>query len=179
MKTEHPIIFSTDMVKAILERRATQTRRVIKPQPVSSELEASCPYGREGNTLWVRETWSPILFEVSDSPAADIIYRADWNSPLPYSGKWKSPCFMPRWASRITLRITEVSPERLQDITVGGYMLPSDVHKEGCPVKGDIVGEREAQWFIALWDSINAKRGFGWGENPWVWVITFEKEKKR
>ncbi len=131
---EHPILFNTEMVKAILEGRKTQTRRVIKPQPsmqngvmrwdtpfhargcASIPIEINphsatkwCPYGQVGDRLWVRETWC-------EHATSGIIYRAD-EEPLDgvYSyHKWRPSIFMPRWASRINLENTEVRVERLR-----------------------------------------------------------------
>ena len=92
---------------------------------------------------------------------------------------------MPRWASRITLEITDVRVERVQDIT------DEDCYAEGLPedepsafqdaemakVAGLHVPERSAErhWFRVGWDRLNARRGFGWDANPWVWVLTFRR----
>jgi len=138
---ERPILFSTEMVKAILEGRKTQTRRVIKPQPtmhdfgdhkclawgkplvvpgylfigVDRAMESPsylrCPYGSEGTVLWVRETWAQENVNHKDV----FIYKADgWDR----SGlKWKSSIHMPRKAARIFLKVKNVRVERLQDIS--------------------------------------------------------------
>jgi uncharacterized protein YhfF len=77
---------------------------------------------------------------------------------------------MPRWASRITLEITGVRVERLQEITEENAM------REGDPAQGIIGTENtHIDWFKVLWDSLNATRGYGWDTNPWVWVIEFKK----
>ena len=201
---ERPILFSGAMVRAILGGRKTQTRRVIKPQPPSVEglvemwhaliepgmwehslchesdaglygdivTEIRCPYGQPGDELWVRETW----WRGSDG----IAYRADGEAPAHMGHCWKPSIHMRRADSRIQLRVTEVRVERVQDITSGGEMVASDVVHEGCPkelwtcYKHDY-GAAEQAWWESAWDSINAKRGYGWDVNPWVWVVTFAK----
>jgi hypothetical protein len=82
---------------------------------------------------------------------------------------WKSPMFMPRRASRITLEITDIRVERVQEINRG------DAMAEGCPFQNMTIGDDPRRWYRDLWDFINAGRGFGWKENPWVWVIEFKK----
>ena len=206
---EHPILFSAEMVRAILAGRKTQTRRIIKPQPelrggvwhwkniawdtanaqISDEFIIDhCPYGTVGDTLWVREAFA------TDIPGCEeqsgITYRADHIDPKgdgPANPiKWKPSIHMPRWASRISLEITDIQVERVQDIS------DSDVYAEGLPEDGSSyddaiqalsaglpIHERtpERHWFRGLWDSINAKRGYGWDSNPWVLVIHFKKVK--
>ena len=177
---EHPILFSTPMVKAILEGRKTMTRRVVKPQPENKlqgyylngayawrdpELNldeypygnyTSCPYGQVGDRLWVRETWH----QDTGLAGRAIHYKADGEAYL-----WKPSIFMPRRFSRITLEITNIRVERLQEITAG------DCAKEGSYMATD---KDDEGGFVNLWDSINSKT-FPWSENPWVWVIEFEK----
>ena len=193
---ERPIIFNTENVKAILDGRKTQTRRVIKKHPLSGieitpkhnlhELERgynllipNCPYGQIRERLWVRET-----FQNSDAivNGKTIIYKADEDEWGKKYVMWTSPLFMPRWASRITLEITEVRVEKLQEIE--NY--PEDYKAEGyTPLmigKSAIDGEpfeasADFAWFEELWDSINAKRGYGWENNPWVWVIKFIRQE--
>lgn len=199
---ERPILFSGEMVKAILDGRKTQTRRVMKPQPIIGEGgsmvdlgngwavldgimagEWNCPYGKPGDRLWVRETWRAggiyaDIMKIADlNPAADehIHYRADEQD----SGVdvWRPSIHMPRWASRITLEVTDIRVERVQDIS------ETDVGAEGIestltdPNTGNVVercpGDRWA--FAGLWDSINAKRGYSWESNPWVWVVEFKR----
>lgn len=191
---ERPILFSGPMVRAIMDGRKTMTRRVVKPQPEmvfdGESLSDGNAYGgwepklppwskwpyQLGDTLWVRETWQGAVD--GDEPLYGIIYRASWNANEPafkrddraekyFTGvsKWRPSIHMPRWASRITLEVTGVRVERLQDITehdaIGEGVISSDYDKT----------YRYA--FSVLWDSINAKRGYGWAANPWVWVIEF------
>jgi hypothetical protein len=77
---------------------------------------------------------------------------------------------MPRWASRITLEVTEVRVERVQEIS------DSDIEREGMHIENlECVYHGRRVLFKQLWNSLNAKRGFGWDANPWVWVITFKR----
>ena len=189
---ERPIIFSGEMVRAILDGRKAMTRRVIKyyqfdfrQAPATS---TECPYGQPGDRLWVRETWSGPLYPQGDR----IFYKANgveddsgerdgWWFDIPgkkgeeefipnFKANWKSPLFMPRWASRILLEITAVRVERIKDIA------GKDIEAEGIPVDFTISGAFSAlHKFHELWDSLNAKRGYGWDANPWVWVISFRR----
>lgn len=166
-----PILFSTPMVKAILDRRKTQTRRVIKIDDAPENWRKSLAGSRykPGDILWVRETWAPKRYQPER-----IYYKADNElGSLVNVDKWRPAIFMPRAAARIFLRVTDVRVERLQDIT------EDDATAEGLRI--GIGGEpyfscRDA--FVALWNSINAKRGYGWDTNPWVWVISFERCEK-
>jgi len=124
-----------------------------------------CPYGQVGDRLWVRETWHVGLSSHGVCPGykADMKYRCGESMPQLFPLKWKPSIHMPRWASRILLEITEVRVERLQEIT------GEDAKAEGAEPYGYyFIGG-----FKELWDSLNAKRGYGWETNPWVWVITF------
>lgn len=198
---EHPIIFSGEMVRAILEGRKTQTRRVIKPQPnvdargimswkswmfadvnawIETLLEADEDNGAcdmpylPGDQLWVRETFAYILGSEGDF----IIYKANpehnkWAEENEFT-RWQSPIYAPRWASRITLEITNVRVEQVQDIS------DKDCVKEGacvceCFATPGYVNDKKLSLYKPLWDFLNAKRGYGWGENLWVWVIEFKK----
>lgn len=151
---ERPIIFSSPMVRAILEGRKTMTRRpVVKPNR---------PY-EVGMNLWVKETWRPHTVHKT-------AYKADGDYPG-YEGidwPWKPSIHMPRWASRITLEITNVRIERLQEITIG------DARREGIACEGEddwgIMGQHP---FAYLWNSVYGKDA--WDKNPWVWVIEFRR----
>ena len=157
---ERPIIFSSPMVRAILDGRKTQTRRVYGKT-------LKCQYGVPGDRLWVREKLRPngkgctVVYEADGLPVMVDGESADW--------RWNvnsiAPRYMPRWASRITLEITDVRVQRLQEIS------ESDAIAEGIdgtdylsPVAG----------FIDLWHAIHKNDGpHGWEENPWVWAISF------
>jgi len=126
-----------------------------------------------GDILYVRETWS----RIDDLPYDNYVYRTNYgttedDSFPPSMFKWRPSIHMPRDAARIFLRVTGVRVERLQDILCG------DMKREGC-IPETVTGGQYQQWqrdyWIPLWDSINAKRGYGWDTNPWVWVYTFER----
>jgi hypothetical protein len=189
---ERPIIFSSEMIRAILTGTKTQTRRVIKPQPdnvrvspfVPSGIETvhgyelKCPYGLPGDLLWVRESFMldgadarPIGMEWDRK----VIYKA--NSPE-YGKfyKWKSSIHMPRWASRVTLEIVGVKVEHVQDISRG------DAFAEGAPDQwisqsGESRHFVPQDWYKELWDDLNFERGYGWSTNPFVWCIAFKAVK--
>jgi len=235
---ERPILMSAPMVRAILDGRKTQTRRIVKPQPIfqPESKEGSlvtkaaliwpkgdqrqistlrpppfgpniaepvlagfaCPYGSPGDRIWVKETashWDYSFEEVCVHYKADEADRVVTFTPetkpedlhkwknrdkngLP---KWRPSIFMPRWASlprwasRITLEITEVRVERLQDIS------QKDATDEGMnPIRARIVGGTSCQtiWgpvddYRQLWESINGKGS--WEKNPFVWVLTFKR----
>lgn len=204
---ERPILFSGPMVRAILEGRKTQTRRVVKRQYVNVDKLDSyteemqlrhCPYGVPGDRLWVRETYlyDDCRYDRGPMPKTApagwqdaFYYRADGEccQQIPecacceLDGKtpWRPSIFMPRWASRITLEITDVRVQRLQDISEDDAQAEGAEHGNLAGVDVDIDG---AVWngayrrgFHRLWDHINAKRGFGWDKNPWVWALTFKR----
>lgn len=256
-----PILFSGPMVRALLEGRKTQTRRIVKPQPtngwafenppVLGRITSShpkrgrfgafvrrglgsdfpeadliaCPYGQPGDLLWVRETWADLL---AVSPTTDepmkigpgerlieeptfwidgegrkrwhydgqvIAYRA--NSDVEFCDgngfmgdmadrsdmpTWKPSIHMPRWASRLTLRITDVRVQRLQDISEEdaraegaglyvpghGFITEQTLHAD--PGYSNFLAPR--QGFEAIWTEINGADS--WAANPWVWAISFE-----
>jgi hypothetical protein len=187
---EYPILFSAPMVRAILDNRKTQTRRVMKPQPIEvtgsgkrvykdADFKKSwedvsgtgygsgysdCPYGQPGDRLWVREAYTSNYF---DGGAHG--YRADWTpaaAELLIEPRWKPSIHMPRAACRILLEITDVRVERLREISV------RDAEREGYPKDyGDDPGA--IPWFRSLWQSINGPDS--WEANPWVWVIEFKR----
>jgi hypothetical protein len=189
---ERPIIFSGESIRAILDGHKTQTRRVIKPQPPEGYVFQSVgthaafanperpkahqnewvlvrsPYGGVAeNRLWVRETWRPCYCQKcqrNEIPVHEIEYRADGDDPH----GWKPSIHMPRWASRITLRITAVRVERLQDIKT------EDIKAEGVNFAEGMTLLNQRR-FEDTWNLINGKRGYTWDSNPWVWVIEFEK----
>lgn len=189
---ERPILFSGPMVRAILDGRKTQTRRIVKPQPEAvsfawrwsnkttrvqwgeklsgNALARYCPYGVAGDRLWVREAWKVASnyddFKPSEIPESVINdgivrYLADGDTDL--DGRYRHARFMPRWASRITLEITKVRVERLQEIS------EEDSSAEGIAYPTDTAKAAYRQ----VWDSINGKGA--WDKNPWVWVISFRR----
>lgn len=205
---ERPILFSAPMVRAILEGRKTQTRRIVRPQPDcfmggpgvtdnqgnqvdrfpcwtrprdAAVIAISCPYGQPGDRLWVRETWAyNDVVPLVDRPPGDYIYRAALcRGVTRYDARWRSSIHMPRRASRITLEVTSIRVERLQDISEYG------ARAEGVVAVNDPEGDcwtdgtyRTA--FELLWGQINGfdgepKARAPWASNPWVWVIEFKR----
>ena len=196
-----PILFSTEMVKAILENRKFQTRRVVKPQPItiSPDDKYRKPLAfwvnnkkwikyryQVGGTLWVRETWRICPNGIFCYKAIGDCDTCSTTGENTFNVKWKPSIHMPKEACRLFLKITDIRVQRLQEITV------DDVMAEGLPADNEIrnsdpsTHESIRAWNIAyaqhlfreLWDSLNAKRGYGWEVNPWVIAITFEKIEK-
>jgi hypothetical protein len=213
------------MVRAILEGRKTQTRRVIKPQPPEEALDAGClrgsgpddglwtrldskdlleagivgdnfrcPYGVEGDRLWVREAFQPLFAE-------GIKFRdANWQTGEGYAIRYvatdgrtewmdqddnitdrcKPGIHMPRWASRLALEIAKVRVERVQEISeedaiaegISDTTLSASYSGTAHKTHGRCKLE-----YASLWDHLNAKRGFAWDTNPWVWVLEFRSER--
>jgi hypothetical protein len=185
------------MVRAILDGRKTQTRRIIKPQPIAvrdvdgpaicpmchpplQSFAMSCKLGKPGDQLWVRETWQSVKpfghgYVLADPKEKDveIHYRATADTCVPEM-PWRPSIFMPRHASRITLEISEVRCERLNSIS------DDDAQAEGiCLNRNDwwdcgngLRGEESPMAaYRALWETINGPGS--WTANPWVWVISF------
>lgn len=186
------------MVRAILERRKTTTRRTIKPQPdfVVDGFAARhtphdmrlgrlgesirCPYGKPGDRLWVRETWKThSTFDhlpPRDVPESNLFYAADEPRYSPSGSRWRPSIHMPRWASRITLEVTGVRVERLQDLREEDAIaegVDSDLCRASigkAPLKQ---GYLPICAFSYLWDQINGAGS--WDANPWVWVVEFQR----
>jgi hypothetical protein len=187
------------MVQAILEGRKTQTRRIVKPQPkkeldffgwklpeyiqvafgrgAKTESLHKFPFGQVGDMLWVRETYIN-LNSVNEEP--NYVYKADqpnFHVNFASGEKWKPSIHMPKLACRIWLKITNVRVERLQGIT------EEDAIKEGVNktnsvnewyyMKNVYSTDSPIIAFERLWQSINGKES--WNDNPWVWVIEFER----
>ncbi|MDP3859871.1 MAG: hypothetical protein Q8Q73_19090 [Stagnimonas sp.] len=196
-----PILFSGPMVQALLAGWKTQTRRVLRENwgPAHS-LERSydperqqfqfctqdgwqdcsappCPYGKPGDLLIVREAfsgpWGCRNLKPSEWPVrCPIWYWADGN---PYFGDWTKPkpsIHMPRWASRLTLRITDVRVERLQEISPADAKAEGDHERSGMPEYYERGAMCHVDWYRHLWGQINGPDS--WAANPWVWVIGFE-----
>lgn len=209
---ERPILFSGEMVKAILNDTKTMTRRVnsIGEYYISDK---KCPYGVVGDRLWVRETWGDLdyyqgnvaihVLKDSNGVEHDIVYSAEcqgyfeWTDEVGFpeyrkdgteASRWRPSIFMPRWASRITLEITDIKVEQLQDITeedaiAEGIHLCAGIDEEGYthgyhwgPVSDtELLFNSATSAYRKLWDSINGKKpDKAWDDNPWVWVISFK-----
>lgn len=215
--TERPILFSGPMVRAILEGRKSQTRRVLKNPEYYGCPTGDCPhqYGHEcdaamqvhalpdvrikvGDTLWVRESWYCDDYRVQRGPylqpddmdldqaRADgiLIYAADKLHPYEQEQPiWKPSIHMPRWASRITLKVTDVRVERLQDISEADAIAEGIVRYEPtledaaeyAATEGQMIENNPRQAFRDLWTSINGQAS--WDANPWVVAYSFERVK--
>ena len=200
-----PILFNTEMVRAILEGRKLVTRRVVKPQPPNAHdildfdeennsfdflcgmiadncfidfaYTAKAPY-RPGDILYVRETWCKTdCFGLQDG----YVYKANDNSILEQTGfipKWRPSIHMPREAARIFLRVESVRVERLQNVT------DEQAKKEGAEewlVASTRDWDKNPDYILSfryIWNHTVKKEYralYGWDANPWVWVIEFER----
>lgn len=228
--SDRPILFSGPMVRALLDGRKTQTRRVWKlptkgiytrPDmggwaPTINGGGGSFTIGRDGtkipvpekigiwhqttgrclnapyqigNRLWVREEWGTTSDLSGVAPSnlprdARIFYQPRTSYPAhdPFQSRVRASMHMPRWASRLTLTVADVRVQRLQEI------IEADAVAEGFPNAwaiphrdkpgAPLIETNPVRWFSDLWDSLNAKRGFGWEENPWVVAISFSVERR-
>lgn len=193
---ERPILFSGAMVRALLAGTKTQTRRVVKFQGKDLETllglknqAACCPYGQPGDRLWVREAFCKIIGQSGGWIETD--YRATYNhgfrlgDTLSLKKRWTPSIHMPRDASRITLEITDVRVERLQDISEAdaiaeGIERLDDFFDCPCyraydePQGSDVVfPDDPIGSYASLWTSINGPGS--WDANPWVWVVEFRR----
>ena len=191
-----PILFNTDMVKAILDGRKSCTRRIVKFLPGKNPnwtgyiKDGNMLYNgtnepcikkalyQTGDILYVRETWCKGLER--------YIYRADYSDTEKFyrdgkeiNMKWHPSLHMPKDAARIILRVTNVRVERLQDITV------EDALAEGMDkyirLNGELDENSIITSFIGIWNSTIKKSNldfYGWDANPNVWVIEFERCNK-
>lgn len=193
---ERPILMHARSINGILKGRKTQTRRIMKQQPsVTSKSDGlwpdekaqfvrnraqyirdCCPYGQPGDRLWARETWG-------GDDLCGFAYRADHPDWPRFQGdgeqpdsKWKPSIHMPRKASRLSLEITGIRVERVQDIS------EADAKSEGCQA-ADYATGRECildpsmgsyrLHFQSLWDDTNGKGA--WDRNDWCWVVDFKR----
>ena len=209
-----PILFNTKMVRAIMDGRKIQTRRIMKPQPPATAIVEMAgryavwkfwlddssghlikpPYNL-GDILYVRETWDsePVTSGGHFRPLGVWYYKADGDlRPDAWRGNWHPSIHMPKKAARIFLRVKRIGVERLRDITI------QDAIAEGC--EGAICDHPNPEpgigctdclntgWiespiieFAELWDStikpVDYEK-YGWGANPWVWVIEYERCEK-
>lgn len=196
-----PILFNTDMVRATMEDRKTETRRLVKPIPPENarlelvgdrrhamdlSIEIPRPNDRRIYTspylpddiLYVRETWAEWT--------GGYVYKADGTCsgyPLAFVDHWHPSIHMPKEAARIFLRVTDVRVERLQEITA------ADCEKEGAArINNPIIREDPETYtaycrkeFSRVWNSTLKHMDhirYGWAANPWVWVISFERCEK-
>lgn len=198
-----PILFNTEMVRAILEGRKTVTRRAVKPQPPATSVVrkrscawewsfwADCDMGhlmsppcQPGDILWVRETWC--------KAHGHYLYRAfpgigmepeRQDAAMREMGlKWHPSIHMPKEAARLFLRVTDVRVERLQDIDDDGAKAEGANYQDGKNVGWEEKMRRTAiDRFAEIWDNTIKLADltlYGWEANPWVWVIEFERISK-
>lgn len=209
---DRPILFSGPMVRALLEGRKTQTRRVfanieaieggefhifngggggVYGVPEEGVPEEALDFVRYeiGDRLYVREAWrtaahldrfAPKVLPV-DTP---VFFEADaGGEAVGAIGKFRQAMHMPRWASRLTLPVTDVRVQRLQEIS------EEDALAEGITQHGRFFGVADADWdhastvsavdaYATLWDSLNADRGYGWDTNPWIVAVSFTVERR-
>lgn len=203
--TERPIIFSGPMVRAILDGRKHQTRRVVKKQPHFNATGCDPSFRGEpaiwwdfwescrsevvrvkspcaiGDRLWVRETWCHTgrgVWTVGDAAMAHdghLVYRATDDDG---TGGWFPSIHMPKWAARIWLEVTGVRVERLQDIS------EEDVKAEGAYTIQSTDMPTEIPYYRSVWEPDHLfsmlwdhlnAKRAPWASNPWVWVIEFRR----
>lgn len=195
-----PILFNTEMVRAILDGRKTCTRRIVRPpyfvdgdendkrslitlrtatknsslyRQIGQMPYPDAPY-RMCDILYVRETWMDYAGLTMYKADCDI-YRLDSLNLAGFG--WKPSIHMPKEAARIWLKVTDVRVERLQEITL------EQICREGVEIEYPYVlnGEEKIYAFSNLWNSTIKKSDldrYGWDANPWVWVIEFERCEK-
>lgn len=157
------ILFMPPLVRAIIDGQKTVTRRLAGS---GEKPPVKCPYGAAGDILWVREKWGyrEQFFNHGAAPQPPFVYAADGAPTGAKLLPWKPSLHMPRSACRLMLKIVAMHCEPLTRIT------REDAISEGCPLKhmNDPIA-----WFRSVWDHLSSDRGYGWKENPWVWVIRF------
>ena len=195
-----PILFNTEMVRAILSGRKTVTRRVVKPQPNGTFdqhwggfykddewILLKAPY-RPGDILYVRETW-----QFGAAMDENGFYSEEWQYYYAADGDpfqiwedgdgiehdhmiWRPSIHMPREAARIFLRVTDVRVERLQEIDEDGA-IAEGLYKGWRLTQTSTLAATARQAFMWLWQRLTRKAPVwqGWAANPWVWVIEFER----
>lgn len=235
---DRPILFNAPMVRALIEGRKTQTRRIMKPQPIGNGFiargevltlndflppdamllsvgkgrsryttssyegwESACPYGQPGDLLWVRETFQPLFadgWEEGRNPDGSGD-RVNYKTGEGYAPHYVADCGriefvtpdgdlvtrctppirMPRWASRLTLRITDVRVQRLNDISEADALAEGVTPKwePGCSGRlmeafNGFSFRPAASAYADLWEQINGAGS--WEANPWAWALTFD-----
>ena len=200
-----PILFNTDMVRAILDGRKSCTRRICKDaneytvpdmefynadrrtyavynfvdkehMEQLSTAERTCPICT-GDILYVRETWK--------KAPNGYYYYEDWQKDdIADVTKWKPSIHMPKEAARIWLKVTDVKIERLQDVTEDGAKAEGAIDNRGFIHSPENEYDRihtAREHFIRIWNSTIKKSNlnrYGWDASPWVWVIEFERCEK-
>jgi hypothetical protein len=205
MPTSRPIAFSGSMVRAII---GGNKRRRASVEVWAPWDDAPCPFGIVGDLLWVKESLHrydpeapseqvPFAVYSSDESCAfkhfasvdgtQCEYRNVMNEPKLIPWEWKRPTltamFMPRWASRLTLKVTGVKMERVQSISHDDGLREGVSILPGAGPNGWTVQGPSGHWnsptvagaYAMLWDDLHDKPGTTWADNPWVWVVSFEK----
>ena len=205
---ETPILFSTDMVKAILDGRKTMTRRIIKPQPhhedslecgtytpalidkdgmmYPADYQIFGAYTLDGEIGWKcpygtigDRLWVRETWCQPDLSDDEVWYKASCDEDVIELIKWKPSIHIPKRYCRIWLEITNIRVERVQDITESDAIAEgSQLPIENLPKSCQQAVWSERQQFSRLWDSINLKSG-SWESNPWVWVISFVRTLRK
>lgn len=179
------------MVRAILEGRKTQTRRIINPPPHESwsqlpisvsedgyavftdfKSDLKCPYGTVNDRLWVREAWAHVIV----GNQIDYLYRADHHTGIEKKNgdqKWKPSIHMPKVACRLMLEVTSVRVERLLEITGRDVLAEGVDNGFSNPTMGIRWENMQKMAFEKLWTTINGPDS--WKSNPFVWVIEFRR----
>ena len=187
MSRELPILFNTEMVRAILDGRKTATRRLVKFLPrknpnwtgyVKNGLMLyngrnepcikKAPY-QPGDILYVRETFI-------QAAAHTFWYKADDKSWMSKDLLWKPSIHMPKEAARIWLKVTDVKVERLQEITAESAL--AEGADKYIHTNGELDENMTITSFIGIWNSTIKKSNLdccGWNANPWIWIIEFER----
>ncbi len=196
-----PILFSAPMVRALLAGTKTQTRRSLRDgtwldpkegvirmcsvgNGVTGFQSVACPYGQPGDQLWVRETWAHHVQAQSAERDEDgpFVYAADGPQALQarLASKWTPGIHMFRWASRITLELTDVRVERLQDISEADALAEGVTPKwePGCSGRlmeafNGFSFRPAASAYADLWEQINGPGS--WDANPFVWALSFKR----
>ena len=196
-----PILFNTEMVRAILDGRKSCTRRLVKTRRkdacgfyVTKKADGTfsgiyeydenesmfdnplMPPYQPGDILYVRETWHKYIKRVGEGKSCHLVefygYKASIANSEDADEPWKPSIHMPKEAARIWIKVTNVRVERLQE------MWASDVPKEGIYFNKPTTADKMLMAFAKLWNSTIKKSdldSYGWNANPWVWVIEFER----
>lgn len=199
-----PILFNTEMVRAILDGRKSCTRRLVKTRRkdacgfyVTKKADGTfsgiyeydenesmfdnplMPPYQPGDILYVRETWHKYIKRVGEGKSCHLVefygYKASIANSEDADEPWKPSIHMPKEAARIWIKVTNVRVERLQE------MWASDVPKEGIYFNRPTTADEMLMAFAKLWNSTIKKSdldSYGWNANPWVWVIEFERCEK-
>lgn len=201
--TDRPILFSAQMVRALLAGTKTQTRRILGglgDQPIveydgmfmwkhgfrwGAVTNPKFPPGVRftvGDRLYVREAWRTSSLLDADPPRSLSGVRVWYEADTGYKpqSRFRQGMHMPRWASRLTLEVTEVRIQRLQEISEADAQAEGVVPRwrDGVPIQHDGTGGICIEAYRALWDSLNADRGYGWDTNPWVVAVSFSVERR-